>query len=179
MVIRVSGHPGAGKTTLCKRLAAALGYEYHYAGGIFRQMAAERGLSIEDFYAALAADPAAENAVDERQERLMAEKDNLVMEGRIAPFLPCPFPTCNILLTVEPRTGAARNAQRPENTGRSIEDMEARTQERLEAERNHYRALRGIEDHLDPSRFDIVIDTTTLTPDEVFSAVMNALRPRL
>ncbi len=29
-VIRVGGHLGAGKTTLCKKLAKHLGYEYSY-----------------------------------------------------------------------------------------------------------------------------------------------------
>lgn len=171
MVIRVSGYPGSGKTTLCKQLADALGYEYHYAGGIFRQMAAEKGMSIEEFYIALSADPATENEVDKRQEALMASKDGLIMEGRVAPFLACPFPTKNILLTVSIEEGARRNLGRPENEGRSLDDMKDQTAKRLAAEETHYRALRGIESHLDPKHFDIVVDTTDITPDEVFSAV--------
>jgi len=56
-VIRVSGNIGSGKTTLSKRLAKELGYGYHYTGGIFRKLAAEAGLSIEDYYAQVSANP--------------------------------------------------------------------------------------------------------------------------
>lgn len=175
MVIRVSGYPGSGKTTLCRHLAEALGYEYHYAGGIFREMAKEKRMSIEDFYIQLAVDPKVEHEVDDKQKAIMAIRNNLIMEGRVAPFLPCPFKTCNILVTVSAEESARRALMRPENAGRSLEDMEAQTLARVEAEDKHYYALHKIEGHLDPKHFDIVVDTTSMTPDQVFECVMKEL----
>ena len=49
-IIRVGGNLGAGKTTVCKKLAEYLGYRYFNTGGVFREMAKERGLTIEKFY---------------------------------------------------------------------------------------------------------------------------------
>src|SRR3989344_2592842 len=80
-VICVGGHLGAGKTTLCKKLAKHLGYHYSYAGGMFREMAKERGLTIEEFYSQLVTDPVLEKSVDDRQIDLMMSRDGLIMEG--------------------------------------------------------------------------------------------------
>lgn len=86
MVLRVSGNLGSGKTTLCKRLASELNYQYIYSGGFLRKMARERNTAIEDFLIFLEACPVIEYAMDERQKILMNSTDNLVVDGRIAPF---------------------------------------------------------------------------------------------
>jgi len=178
-VIRVSGDNGAGKTTLCVRLSKHLGFGYSYAGGIFRAMAKERDLSIEEFYAMLDAEPELEREVDRRQEQLMKTMGNLIVEGRMAPFLPCPFTTINLFLEVGELEGARRQTLRPENRDKSTQEMLALSRERIRNERIHYRELYGISDHLDQSCFDIVIDTTELSIDEVFETVARKLTPLL
>jgi len=175
-IIRVSGYPGSGKTTLCKRLAAHLRYEHHYAGGIFRAMAKERGLSIEAFYEQVAKDPSLEQSVDEKQAELMQTFDNLVMEGRMAPFQKTPFKTINVLLTVDPDVGAKRELEREENRGRSVAEMRELATKRIETERSHYRDLYKVPNHLDPEHFDIVLDTSGLSKDEVFTEIMHGLK---
>ncbi len=178
-VIRVSGNAGSGKTTLCKKLAVALNYEYSYTGGIFRAMAEERGQTIEEFYVALAADPALEKSVDERQEALMLSRDNLVVEGRIAPFLKCAFHTVNVKVTVGAEMGARRLLLRRENWDKSLEEMLALTVQRYLTERARYRALYNIEEFLADRHFDILIDTTGYSKDKAFEALLSLLLPRL
>src|ERR1035438_9108859 len=84
MIITIGGNLGAGKTTLAARLAKALDYEELYVGGIFRELAFEQGFSIEDFYARLKNNPQVEREADDRQATLMRERDNLIVQGRIA-----------------------------------------------------------------------------------------------
>src|ERR1700677_2195770 len=84
MIITIGGNVGAGKTTLAAMLSHELNYEQLYVGGIFREMAAEKNLTIEQFYAQLKDDSAIEQEVDQRQATMMREKDDLVVQGRVA-----------------------------------------------------------------------------------------------
>ncbi len=178
-IIRVGGHLGAGKTVLCKKLAEHLGYQYFYTGGIFREMAKERGLTIEEFYSQLVADPALEKSVDDRQVALMMSKDNLVMEGRISAFLPCAFRPVNLFIKVDEEVGVRRQMNRPENQGKTFEEMLALSRKRIQDELERYRILYQIPDHLDESCYDIVIDATFLSPDELFEETVRRIKAHL
>src|SRR5579872_5714540 len=110
MIITIGGNLGAGKTTLATRLAKMLGYQELYIGGIMREMAAEQQMTIEEFYKRLRHNPELERSVDERQAKLMHEKDNLVVQGRVAWFFAkeSPFKVFNLFLGVSPEVGARR-----------------------------------------------------------------------
>ena len=177
MIITIGGYLGAGKTTLAAKLASTLHYEELYVGGIFREMAAEKNLSIEQFYAQLKTDPAIEQAVDKRQAALMREKGNLVVQGRIAWYFAksSPFQVLNVFLTVDPAVGAKRSGEREENIGRTADEMVIATAEREKTERERYAMLYGIENHLDPAHYDFILDTTNLTVEQVFEKVLGAV----
>ena len=49
MRITISGPPGSGKTTACNSLSQRLGYQAVVFGKIFRQMAADRGMTLVEF----------------------------------------------------------------------------------------------------------------------------------
>jgi predicted cytidylate kinase len=178
MIITIGGNVGAGKTTLASKLAAALNYEQLYVGGIFREMAAEKNLSLEQFYAQLKDDPSIEQAVDQRQATLMREQDNIVVQGRIAWYFAksSPFKIFNILLTVDPNTGAQRSGERKENIGRSADEMVIATAEREKMERERYKMLYGIENHLDQANYTLVLDTSALSEQDVFQKALDAIQ---
>ena len=46
MRITISGPPGSGKTTACTRLSEELGLEAVVFGKVFRQLAAEKNLTL-------------------------------------------------------------------------------------------------------------------------------------
>lgn len=178
MIITIGGNPGAGKTTLASNLEKELHYKQLYVGGIFRDMAAEKNLSVEQFYAQLKEDPALEQAVDQRQATLMREHDDLIVQGRVAWYFAksSPFKVFNILLTVSPAVGAARAGEKKENVGKTADEMVIATADREKMERERYAMLYGIEDHLDPAHYDFVLDTTSLTEQEALNRVLTHLR---
>ncbi len=181
MIITIGGNVGAGKTTLANNLANELHYQQLYVGGIFRDMAAEKNLTIEQFYAQLKEDPALEQAVDQRQATMMREKDDLIVQGRVAWYFAksSPFKVFNILLTVSPVIGAERVGEKKENVGKAADEVAAATGEREKMERERYKMLYGIENHLDPKQYDFVLDTTSLTEQEVFDKVLWLVKARL
>ena len=145
-----------------------------YVGGILRDMATEKNLSIDQFYAHLKEDPATEQAVDQRQAALMRKKDNLIVQGRVAWYFAksSPFKVFNILLTVNPIVGAMRSGEKKENVDRSTDEVTVATAEREKMERERYKMLYGIENHLDPAHYDFVLDTTSLNEQQTFDRVM-------
>jgi cytidylate kinase len=127
--ITIGGNIGAGKTVLAMKLATALRYEELYVGGIFRAAAKERGVSIDDFYASLKNDVELERDIDDRQARAIKEKQNLVVQERVAWYFAkqgtTTVPVVNILLTVDPRVGAERKRRQGIYAGKDIDEIMA------------------------------------------------------
>jgi len=180
-IITLGGHLGAGKTVLAGKLATALGYEELYMGGLFRELAAEQGMSIEVFYQAIERNPELEKSLDRRQADIMRTKDNMIVQGRIAWFFAkeSPFAVFNVCLTVDPHIGAERSAKRPENMKKPIEAVLRANEERSQRELDRYRALYGIDDFLDPGHYDFVLDTTRLTEEGVLRRVIEKIKEQI
>ncbi len=180
-ILTIGGNIGSGKTTLAARLAKALGYEELHMGNLFREMAREEGISIETFYAALKDDPDLERSLDEKQRKLMVSKGDLVVQGRIAWFFAkeSPYASFNMFLSVDPKIGAARSGQRKENEKESVQKMIQDNKEREAVERERYRALYGIENYQDAGHYDLVLDTTRLTEDELFKTILEKVREKM
>ena len=172
-VIRMTGFPGSGKSTLAERAAKLLGYDLHQIGKIFRREADILHMSIEDYYRQV--DTAFEREVDRLQEELMMRNDDLVVDGRMAPWLRCGFRAVNVKVVVSQTEGALRLLRRPENRDRTVAEMITRAAERIILEREHFRSLYGIADHLD-GRFDIVLDTTKWTEEETLQRFLESFR---
>lgn len=179
MIIRISGNPGSGKTTVAKKLATHLNWQFSYTGGIFREMAREAGIHLEDFYAKMKMDPELEKSIDKRQADLMATTDNLVVDGRLAAFQPAGFPTFNIFLKVHHLEGACRQLRRSENQNRTLEEVLIATDARMAEERARYQALYGIENHMDETKFDFVLVTTNLDEAGAFLSCLRGVLERL
>lgn len=177
-IITISGNIGAGKSTIAPILAKKLGYEELYVGGLFREMAKKKGLTIEEFYAHLDENPELEKSVDSKQVKLMRQKDNVIVQGRIAYFFATQThkSTTSIFLAVNPRIGAKRKIDEGLYPGKTIEEVISLNLAREEDEREHYRSLYGIADHLNPEQFDIVCDTTNLTPKQVLEFLQSKLQ---
>lgn len=82
MIISFSGVPGAGKSTIAKMLAQKLGWPRYYMGGLRRQKAKERGMTLEEYNKLGETDPSTDLEVDRYQEKLGKEKDDFIIEGR-------------------------------------------------------------------------------------------------
>lgn len=180
-IITIGGRVGAGKTMLASRLAPALGYEELYMGGLFREMAAERAMALEKFYAALKDDPVLEKSIDERQRGLMSTKDDLVVQGRVAWYFAkgSPFTVFNIFLDVSPEIGAERCAKKPEYSRTPNDELVRVNADRERTERERYRLLYGIDNFLDRGHYDYALDTSDLSEDEVLNTVVSKLKDRI
>ena len=178
-IITLGGNIGSGKTHISKKLAEYLKYEEFNVSQLFRSLAAKEGLTIDEFYPKLKHDPRLERSIDDLQAKLFREKDNLVAQGRIAWHFAAqsPFRAVNVFLAVNPEIGAERISDRPEYIGKNNAEIVRLIAARETEERMRYKNLYGIEDHLDPKHYNLLVDTTHLTPDEVTAAILEHSQP--
>lgn len=169
MKITISGPPGSGKSTLSKMLSARLGLELVSMGDIFRKLANERCMSLDEFGTLARCNDEIDRKLDDLQKKIANEKDNIILEGRLSGFLL--DADLKIWLKAPLKIRAERIAKR-EN--KSISSAMKETSEREECERVRYLNYYKI-DVKDLSVYDIIIDSSKLSPEEICDIVGKAV----
>ena len=173
MIVAIGGPPGSGKTTVAERFAAAHGYVLVSAGQKFRAWAKERGLSLEAFGSAAASDPEIDRALDRAVFEEVLREDaagrDVLVEGRIQAHLLAErrVPCLKVLIDAPLPVRARRIAGREKTSAKAAE---REIVERAKLERSRYKALYGI-DLENRSLYDLVIDSSDKTPDQVADRV--------
>ena len=168
-LIAVAGGPGTGTTTLCKLLAARLGATHVYAGQVFRAIAAENGMDVVAFSKHAEGRPDVDHELDRRMIEL-ARGPSVVLDARLSAWhaAHAAVPALRVLLTVPPRVGAERVAAREGRT--DIDVVQAENGEREASEQRRYRDLYAF-DPSDHSHYELVLDSSTLRPEEIADRV--------
>lgn len=160
---------------MAKALAARLGFDHVSAGDFMREMATERGLSILELSKIAEQDDTIDREIDERTVRFAATRDDFVMDARLAwHFIP---DSVKVFLEVRPDVAADRiyghgRSGESENVdqGATRRAIEAR----IASERQRYRDYYGV-DYLDPTPFDIIVDTSDIEVVEVVAEIVTEL----
>jgi cytidylate kinase len=199
MKISIDGPAAAGKTTLGKRLAQALGFLFVPTGAMYRAaaLAFQRGLRLEDIditvtesgkillngedVTALLSNPeldelssvlSADSRVRERLvalQRKIAEGRDVVMEGRDIGTVVLPDAELKIFLWATLEERARRRQR--EQGGKFEEILEAI---RRRDERDSTRACSPLK----PAPDAVFLDTTDKTPEEVLKEVLKMVEER-
>ena len=101
MRITISGPPGSGKTTACSKLSEALGLEAVVFGKIFRELAAERNLTLGQLGAIAEEDPSIDRMIDSRILEIARSHPDVILESRLSAYML--YPVCASPLSSEPR----------------------------------------------------------------------------
>lgn len=168
MLITISGPPGSGKSTLSRMISVRFGMELVSMGDIFRQMAKDRCVSLEEFGLAAKCDEDIDKKLDDAQKEIAKEKDNIILEGRLSGLLV--DADLKIWLKAPLKIRAERIAKRE---SKSVLAAMRETSEREQCERDRYLNYYDI-DIKDLSVYDLVIDSTRWKPDEICEIVTKA-----
>ena len=161
-IVTIAGSPGSGKSSTAKALAAALGFRHFSSGDLFRQLAVERGLSIEAMNISAEQQRDIDLMVDDLLQRMYQGEDRLVIDSRMAwHWMPRSF---KVFLTLDPGTAAERIFAHLQAAGRvsedaaSVEEVRRSIDVRTASERSRYAALYAV-NATDPLNFDVVVNT--------------------
>jgi cytidylate kinase len=178
-IVTLAGSPGSGKSSTAKAVASALGFDHFSSGDLFRQLAAERGESIE----AMNISAEVQRDIDLKVDRLLQDmyraREKLVIDSRMAwRWMPRSF---KVFLVLDLDTAAERIFNNLREQGRQSEDaksiaeVHASIDRRFASEQRRYRALYDV-NPTDPLNFDLVINTRHNDLPTVSAIVIAAYR---
>jgi len=171
IVITISGTAGTGKSTEAKLHSKKFGLRYVSADSIFRKMAEEKGMSLEQFSKFVEEHPEIDKEIDERTIE-EAKKGNVIIEGRLAAWFTRDFESFDIRLCCPLDIVVERIAKR-ENI--PIEVARAETIAREESAKKRYKELYGI-DISDLSIYDLVLNTALFDIEATARILETAIR---
>ena len=180
MNITITGNLGSGKSSVAKILKER-GYEYSSTGNIFRQLAMENGLSVEEFNkkvneAANRGDHSVDKMIDDTTTRIAKERDNVVFDSRLAwHFAPKSFKVFIITNIDEASRRVFHDSLRVNSEvyeSREVCRKALINRQKLETVR--YQEVYHI-DYYDMSNYNLVIDSTYATPAEIAQEILDKM----
>ena len=201
-IVAIDGPAGAGKSTVARAVADALGFRYLDSGAMYRAVAlaalerasepaaiadsielemgprvlldgldvteAIRAPSVSEAASRAAADPAVRRALVVRQRRLLGDGD-WVAEGRDVGTVVAPDAEVKVFLTADPAERARRRASEL-----GAEHAMVLAEQTIRDQRDRTRQHSPLE----PAPRAVVLDTTTLTLEQVVRRIVELVKGR-
>jgi len=171
MIITVSGSHGTGKSTYAARIAQALRLRHVSAGVLFRRIAREKSLSLEDLGSRALENSSIDEVVDERTVK-EAEEGNVVVDGQLAGWVLKDRADLRIFLTAPEPIRLERIARRDKM---DVHHARAQTEQRESVQRERY--LRHYGFHVeDRSIYHLILDTSLGSIEDTARVLIDAAR---
>lgn len=184
MIITISGTPGSGKSTVAKAVAKALRLTHYSAGDFMRAMAADRNISLAELSKEAEKSDKIDKEIDRRTLELAKREDNFIIDSRLAfHFIPKSLKSIKLFLICNVKEAARRiyidivSNKRGTEKETSQKEVEKAIGQRIKSEVKRYKKYYGV-DYLDESNYDLVVDTTSISPAEVVQKVIEFVQSK-
>lgn len=172
MKIAISGELGSGKSVLSQRISDALGIDIVSIGKIQRHMAEEKGMSTLEFNQFIENHPEIDKELDDKLASYENIRQSVILDSRLAwHFVPSAF---KVHLLVDIDVAAQRVFSDKNRKSEAYKDVEVTKQQlvdRKKSEQTRFLQLYGVNIN-DQSNYDLVIDTTNASPEQIFNQFM-------
>ena len=166
MKVTIFGLAGTGTSSVGKALANELNFDFKSSGDFFREKAKEHGLSVYHYGELGKTDSKYDKEVDLEVENFGANNDNFIVESRLAwHFIP---DSIKIKFYCDLDTRIERISQRD---GMSFEDSKDKSLSREKSNADRYEKYYGLKDYTNDSNFDLIIDTTNTSIEDIVKKI--------
>ncbi|TFG33283.1 cytidylate kinase [Candidatus Thorarchaeota archaeon] len=169
-VITIGGLHGTGKSSVADSIAQKFGLRRVSAGVIFRELAEERGLTLEEFSRIAEGDLDIDKLIDDTQKDA-AKKGNCIIDGQLAAWMAGEHSDLNILLIAPVEVRIKRIAARD---GTDFEFAKRETIAREGSEKARYFEYYNV-DISNLSIYDLILNTGKYDLDGVTDILANAI----
>ncbi|MBT7903043.1 AAA family ATPase [Candidatus Woesearchaeota archaeon] len=176
MIITITGALGSGKSTVAKLIAKKLNLNHYSTGDFMREIATKRNLTILGLNQQAETDKTIDKELDDRQINLGKTEDNFIIDARIGWFF-IPH-SIKIFLDVTDNEAARRIFEANRNEKKyntSINETLENIKKRKESEVKRFKEFYNI-DYYTKSNYDLVIDTTKISPEQVVEKILNFIK---
>lgn len=171
LVVTIGGPHGTGKSTYAKLIAKELKLRYVSAGQLFRDLAREKGITLEELSKRAARSAETDQLIDERSAA-EAAKGDVVIEGQLAAWMAKDLAQVRVYLAAPDEVRMGRIARRDHL---EYEIARKQTLERERIQRDRYKRYYRI-DIDDLSLYNIVIDTGDRSVESTSTELMSRIR---
>jgi len=166
IIITISGFHGVGKSTIARYIAKKYGLKYISSGELFRKIASEKGLTLEELSKLAEKDPSIDLMIDERM-KIEGAKPGTVGDALLAGWILKDIADIKIWLKAPLDVRVKRIAERED---RPFDVVYKETVERENSERLRFKKYYSI-DIDDLSIYDYVLSTHHLSLESVISVI--------
>lgn len=173
-IISITGDLASGKTTVTKMIADELNFVIYKNGEYFRKLALEHNMNVTEFNKYVEAHPEIDRQIELSATKFAEENDNIIIDARLGWYsVPESY---KIYLKVDIDESAKRafgdeNRKSTENFA-TVEEYKEDLKTRYNLENDRYFKLYGVKKN-DMSNYDLVVDTTNITPEEVKNIIIS------
>jgi len=169
-IITITGDLGSGKSTVSNLLKQRLDYDYVYTGRVQREIANRHQMTTLELNKYAETHPEIDAEIDSIFKSLN-ESSRLIVDSRLAWFfIPQSFKVylkADLAVAIQRISG---DKNRINENYASMEEAAGDIVARKESENKRYLELYGA-DCTDESHYDLVIDTSLLTPEQVVDVI--------
>lgn len=167
-IISLGGELSSGKGTVSRILMEELNYSVYRNGDYCRELCKKMGMDITNFNVYLKDHPEIDRQIEYSATEYAKKHDNFIIDARLGWYaVPESF---KVYLKVDIDVAAKRAFEDPARKSSekfdTIEEQKEDMQKRYKLENERYYNLYGVRKE-DESNYDLVIDTTNLTPQKV------------
>lgn len=171
MNITMTGNLGSGKTSVCKELKE-MGYEIISAGGLFRQLAEERGMTVVEFNKLAETDKSIDKLIDDRSTRLGRELSDAVFDSRLAwHFVEESFKVFLMTDVMESAKRVYNDTERSAESYASVTEAAEALTKRTNLEKERFKTLYDV-DYYNKNNYDLIIESTKATPRQIAEEIV-------
>ena len=174
--ISVTGDLGSGKSTVCRYLKENFGLNVYSIGLIQRSLAVKYNMDVCAFNKYMETHPEIDEEIDAELTEIGKRDEDMVLDSRMAwHFVPESF---KVFLSVDLDAAARRIMTDQRGTVESYTTMEEAKNKLIERKRSEnmrYITKYGV-DCSKPENYDLIINTTDISPEQVAKAIMSKLK---
>jgi CMP/dCMP kinase len=173
IIITITGDLGSGKSTVCDIIEAKYGFKRYSTGRLQRAIAEKYGMDTLELNKYAETHPEIDQEIDDGLRALSHAREDMIIDSRLAwHFVPDSY---KVFLAVDIRE-AAKRVMADQGRGavehyKDLDDAVERLRARKESENSRYKQLYDV-DCSDLGNYDLVIDSTLLSPDEIAGMII-------